>query len=416
MRDAGRGASRARARRRVARRADLVGARGARRDGEARLARSSRPVLDAGLRRLRDRRWPRRASFRRGAGRPRVPEDEARAGCARLGTCRGCSARDLLPARASAPASASSGGSTSRSTGTSATTRSRSGYSLRHGFHRERMRPGHPTTGSSTPSRAGRLPRVGAGSTAHAALALRSAPLRPAGAAASGCATSAPALVLANVQSLQAVPFLVAARRLGLPVVGYVASWDHTVGKGVVSPHVDRYVVQNDVMRGRPRPLPRHPAERVVVTGWPQTDVFHERALARGVRRDRRGSASTPRGPSCSSWGTRRRTRRTRGASSSGSSAGGRRARGPRVLAPLPSPSARPRVARAVRRGARRRRTSPSRSRATPTSRRSRRCSSTCDCVVANAGTILLDGARERPARRSASSTTRARRPARAGR
>ena len=58
-----------------------------------------------------------------------------------------------------------------------------------------------------------------------------------------------PAIVLSNVQMQSAVPFLVAARRLGLPLVGYVASWDHTVGKGVISPHLDRYVVQNDVMR-----------------------------------------------------------------------------------------------------------------------------------------------------------------------
>jgi CDP-glycerol glycerophosphotransferase (TagB/SpsB family) len=76
------------------------------------------------------------------------------------------------------------------------------------------------------------------------------------------------------VQSLQAVPFLNVARRLGLPTVGYVASWDHTVGKGIVSPHVDRYVVQNDVMRDDLTRLHSIPYERIVVTGWPQTDLF----------------------------------------------------------------------------------------------------------------------------------------------
>jgi CDP-glycerol glycerophosphotransferase (TagB/SpsB family) len=82
-------------------------------------------------------------------------------------------------------------------------------------------------------------------------------------------------VVVANVQSLQAVPFLNAARRLALSTVGYVASWDHTVGKGIVSPYVTRYVVQNEVMR---HDLVRHHGirgERVVVTGWPQADVFH---------------------------------------------------------------------------------------------------------------------------------------------
>jgi hypothetical protein len=84
-------------------------------------------------------------------------------------------------------------------------------------------------------------------------------------------------IVLANVQSHPAVPFLLAGRRLDIPVVGYVASWDHTVGKGLVSPHVTRYVVQNEVMR---EDLVRYHAvdpQRVTVTGWPQTDVFEER-------------------------------------------------------------------------------------------------------------------------------------------
>jgi CDP-glycerol glycerophosphotransferase (TagB/SpsB family) len=73
------------------------------------------------------------------------------------------------------------------------------------------------------------------------------------------------------------VPFVVGARRLGLPVVGHIASWDHTVGKGIVAPGLRRYVVQNEVMRGD---LVRyHGVEpgRIAVTGWPQTDVFHRR-------------------------------------------------------------------------------------------------------------------------------------------
>jgi CDP-glycerol glycerophosphotransferase (TagB/SpsB family) len=54
-----------------------------------------------------------------------------------------------------------------------------------------------------------------------------------------------------------------------------VASWDHTVGKGLVSPHVTRYVVQNDVMRDDLVRFHGISPERVTVTGWPQTDVFH---------------------------------------------------------------------------------------------------------------------------------------------
>jgi CDP-glycerol glycerophosphotransferase (TagB/SpsB family) len=84
-----------------------------------------------------------------------------------------------------------------------------------------------------------------------------------------------PSIVFSNVQMQAAVPFIVAARRLALTLVGYVASWDHTVGKGVISPHLDRYVVQNDVMRDDLVRYHRIDAARVVVTGWPQTDVFH---------------------------------------------------------------------------------------------------------------------------------------------
>src|SRR6185312_14183661 len=86
-----------------------------------------------------------------------------------------------------------------------------------------------------------------------------------------------PTIALANTQMHSVVPFVVAAQRLRLPVVGHIASWDHTVGKGIVPPGLTRYVVQNEVMRGD---LVRyHGIEpgRIVVTGWPQTDVFHRR-------------------------------------------------------------------------------------------------------------------------------------------
>jgi CDP-glycerol glycerophosphotransferase (TagB/SpsB family) len=59
--------------------------------------------------------------------------------------------------------------------------------------------------------------------------------------------------------------------------VGYVASWDHTVGKGVLSPYLERYIVQNGAMSDDLARYHRIEAGRVVVTGWPQTDVFHRR-------------------------------------------------------------------------------------------------------------------------------------------
>jgi CDP-glycerol glycerophosphotransferase (TagB/SpsB family) len=101
------------------------------------------------------------------------------------------------------------------------------------------------------------------------------------------------ALVVSNVQPIGVVPFLAGARRLRLPVIAYVASWDHTVGKGVVSPHCDLYLVQNRVMEDDLRRYHGIAGDRVVVTGWPQTDVFHRQrsraeydALLRGYGLD----------------------------------------------------------------------------------------------------------------------------------
>jgi UDP-N-acetylglucosamine:LPS N-acetylglucosamine transferase len=90
------------------------------------------------------------------------------------------------------------------------------------------------------------------------------------------------ALVLSNVQPHAAVPFLVGARRLGIPTVGHVASWDHTVGKGVIAPFCDVYVVQNEAMREDLARFHGIGSERVVVTGWPQTDLYARRRPREG--------------------------------------------------------------------------------------------------------------------------------------
>lgn len=148
-------------------------------------------------------------------------------------------------------------------------------HSLRNGFHAERMRPGHPNLFLDS-SLTGRLPdseKLDALVRRWLFSTRRYVPKELLVRMRESCS----ALVVANVQSHQAVPFLNAARRLDLPAVGYVASWDHTVGKGIVSPHVGRYVVQNEVMRDDLVRYHGIPAERVVVTGWPQSDVFHQR-------------------------------------------------------------------------------------------------------------------------------------------
>ena len=148
-------------------------------------------------------------------------------------------------------------------------------HSLRHGFHRQRMQAGH-SNWFLDPTLAGPLPRwtfldpVMArwhyGRVRYLAPTLLARLRR-----------ERPAIVLANMQMHPVVPFIVGGRRLGLPVIGNFASWDHTVGKGIVAPGLRRYLVQSGAMRDDLIRYHGIDPERIVVTGWPQTDVFHRR-------------------------------------------------------------------------------------------------------------------------------------------
>jgi len=145
----------------------------------------------------------------------------------------------------------------------------------RHGFHEERMHAEHPNWMLDT-NRDSRLPHRPSVERAMERWFFnprRHVPGRLLEAMRRECS----GLVLSNAQPATAVPFLLAARRLGLPVVAHIASWDHTVGKGVISPYCDLYVVQNQVMQDDLRRYHGIASERVRVTGWPQTDLLHRR-------------------------------------------------------------------------------------------------------------------------------------------
>jgi len=163
--------------------------------------------------------------------------------------------------------------------------------SRRHGFNRERMQRGHPNW-FLDPDRAGPLPASGVLDRALTAWhygRLRFVP-RP---LLDALRRERPAVALTNTQMHSVVPFVVGAQRARLPVVGHIASWDHTVGKGIVPPKLRRYIVQNEVMRDDLVRYHGVQRGRVVVTGWPQTDVFHRRrpreefdAVVRGLGLD----------------------------------------------------------------------------------------------------------------------------------
>jgi hypothetical protein len=146
-------------------------------------------------------------------------------------------------------------------------------HSLRNGFHRQRMRVGHPNW-FLDPALAGPLPRWpfldGPMRSWHYGR-LRYVPPPLLG----RLRVERPTVALANMQMHSVVPFIVGARRIGLDTVGNIASWDHTVGKGIVAPHLRRYLVQNEVMRSDLVRYHSIDAGRILVTGWPQTDVFY---------------------------------------------------------------------------------------------------------------------------------------------
>ena len=144
--------------------------------------------------------------------------------------------------------------------------------SLRHGFHRERMAPGHENWMLDS-SRVGPLPRWDPssgewlpGTSAERVMChARSA---------SVCAATA-AHSCSRMSSRRS-SFRSSCRRVAsaFPIVAHVASWDHTVGKGVIAPFCDVYIVQNATMRDDLTRYHEIDPGRIVVTGWPQTDVY----------------------------------------------------------------------------------------------------------------------------------------------
>ena len=146
-------------------------------------------------------------------------------------------------------------------------------HSRRHGFFRDRMAPGHPAPFLDS-SRIGPLPRWRFVDSSMARWHL--SPWRHVPSAlVQRMRRECDGVVITNPQAHMTRPLLTAARRLRLPIVGYIASWDHQVGKGIVSPHLDRYIVQNETMREDLQRYHRIEPSRVSVAGWPQTDIYH---------------------------------------------------------------------------------------------------------------------------------------------
>lgn len=81
-------------------------------------------------------------------------------------------------------------------------------------------------------------------------------------------------LVIHNVQNQAIRPWISAARRRGLPMLGIVGSWDQPTSKGPMPPGVEIFLVQSEFMK---QELVEHhhiEPRRVKVTGWPQMDFY----------------------------------------------------------------------------------------------------------------------------------------------
>lgn len=90
-------------------------------------------------------------------------------------------------------------------------------------------------------------------------------------------------LVIHHLQNQPIRPYVSAARRRGLPILGIVGSWDQPTTKGPLCPGLTRVLVQSRQMRQDLARFHGLDPARVEVTGWPQMDgyrrpeIFQER-------------------------------------------------------------------------------------------------------------------------------------------
>lgn len=85
-------------------------------------------------------------------------------------------------------------------------------------------------------------------------------------------------LVARGPSSVRQTDTVKAARKLGIPVVAAIGSWDHLTTKGLVKAVPDRLLVWNEVQLREARELHRVPAARIAVTGAQLFDSWFERS------------------------------------------------------------------------------------------------------------------------------------------
>jgi len=79
--------------------------------------------------------------------------------------------------------------------------------------------------------------------------------------------------------------FIKYAKRIGIPTLGMIHSWDDLTTEGRIVVPVDHYFVWNEVMKGELIELHGATADQVSVTGIPQFDPYADTILASGKER-----------------------------------------------------------------------------------------------------------------------------------
>ena len=83
-----------------------------------------------------------------------------------------------------------------------------------------------------------------------------------------------PALVFSSSIYTKALAVPVGAKQRGIPVIGFMQSWDNPTSKGPFPFRPDKVIVWNEILR---REIEEHhaiPAERIFVSGVPQFDLY----------------------------------------------------------------------------------------------------------------------------------------------
>lgn len=88
------------------------------------------------------------------------------------------------------------------------------------------------------------------------------------------------ALFCSNQRAGAAVPAVLAAKKLGIPAVAFIFSWDNLSSKGRIAAPFDCYLVWSDLMRQElMHYYPDVSSDRVIVVGTPQFDPYCDAKL-----------------------------------------------------------------------------------------------------------------------------------------